>query len=95
MSLSHDAALDAIIGASTVSALSYQEAIEGYLKLRGVLLEDRALVWVVQVVTLDTSDFLVFGSEAAARAFAKARPEACVISTRVLDCPERYYERAQ
>lgn len=37
--LSHDEALDAIIGcAATVTVLSYQEAIEGYLKLRGIAL---------------------------------------------------------
>jgi hypothetical protein len=35
--MSHSEALDAIIGcASTVTVLSYQEAIEGYLKLRGI-----------------------------------------------------------
>jgi hypothetical protein len=40
--LSHDAAIDALCGcAATVSVLSYQEVIEGYLKLRG-LLEDPA-----------------------------------------------------
>lgn len=37
--LSHDEALDAITGcAATVTVLSYQEAIEGYLKLRGIAL---------------------------------------------------------
>lgn len=35
--LSHDAAIAAICGcAATVTVLSYQEAIEGYLKLRGI-----------------------------------------------------------
>ena len=35
--LSHDAAIDAICNcASSVSVLSYQEAIEGYFKLRGL-----------------------------------------------------------
>ena len=35
--MTHDEALDAITGcAATVTVLSYQEAIEGYLKLRGV-----------------------------------------------------------
>ena len=35
--LSHRQALDAICGcASTVTVLSYQEAIEGYLGLRGI-----------------------------------------------------------
>lgn len=35
--MSHDEALDAITGcAATVTVLSYQEAIEGYLKLRGI-----------------------------------------------------------
>lgn len=35
--MTHDEALDAITGcAATVTVLSYQEAIEGYLKLRGI-----------------------------------------------------------
>lgn len=35
--LSHDAAIDAICGcAATVTVLSYQEAIEAYLNLRGI-----------------------------------------------------------
>lgn len=35
--LNHDAAIAAICGcAATVTILSYQEAIEGYLKLRGI-----------------------------------------------------------
>ena len=37
--MTHDEALDAITGcAATVTVLSYQEAIEGYLKLRGIAL---------------------------------------------------------
>lgn len=37
--LSHDEAIDAICNcASSVSVLSYQEAIEGYFKLRGLLI---------------------------------------------------------
>ncbi len=35
--MTHEEALDAIIGcATTVTTLSYQEAIEGYLTLRGM-----------------------------------------------------------
>lgn len=48
--LTHEEALDAICGcAGTVTVLSYQEAIEGYLKLRGISSErvqflERALI---------------------------------------------------
>lgn len=34
--LGHDEAITAIVGCASVTILSYQEAIEGYLKLRGV-----------------------------------------------------------
>ena len=34
--LDHQAAIDAIVGVLGVTVLSYQEAIEGYLKLRGM-----------------------------------------------------------
>ena len=38
--LTHDAAIDAICGcAATVTVLSYQEAIESYLNLRGIDLD--------------------------------------------------------
>jgi hypothetical protein len=95
MALSHDAALDAIVGASTVTILSYQEAIEGYLRLRRMSADAGNGVWVVEVVKSNDSDFLVFSSEKNAMDFAGARPEGCVISTRVIDCPERYYETPQ
>lgn len=39
--LSHDAAIDAICKcAASISVLSYQEAIEGYFKLRGLPIPD-------------------------------------------------------
>lgn len=93
--LDHQAAIDAIVGALSVTVLSYQEAIEGYLKLRGIHEGSARGVWVVEVVKANGSDFLVFSSKKNAMKFAEERKEGCVISTRVIDCPERYYEVPQ
>lgn len=51
--LSHEAALDAICGcAATVTVLSYQEAIEAYLDLRGITEQTAlayGLLWRMQI----------------------------------------------
>lgn len=63
------------------------------------MVELSAMVWTVRVV--DPSDdepcdhFHVFSTEAAAVSFAGWRPEACVVSSYVVDHPELYYERPQ
>lgn len=53
--LTHDAAIDAICNcASSVSVLSYQEAIEGYFKLRGLLIPHAPSLAAQDIVDCET-----------------------------------------
>lgn len=52
-------------------------------------------VWTVTVVEDDRQDFLVFSSQEKAGDWAGSCPHPCVLSTRVVDVPEHYFEAAQ